>query len=120
MKGGKANWAGKIAVQLSLRELPMVLATLLLWQPEFDGKGHGENNQKWFSIKQQTGKFYLKVDSKGQTSRGVPILPGDVYGIITLLIRQMLKNDPFLNVDVLLSIVQKQAEFAAKLPPPSS
>ncbi|MEC4720379.1 hypothetical protein RY831_14550 [Noviherbaspirillum sp. CPCC 100848] len=42
----------------------------------------------------------------------VPILPGDGYALTTLLIRQMLANDPFLSSDVILAIVRKQAELA--------
>lgn len=110
--GGSFDWGKKVAIQLSKRELPLVLATLLLWLPKFEGKGHGENNEKWFTLEKQAGKHYLSVRSKDKPSLNVPILPGDGYALTTLLIRQMLANDPFLSSDVILAIVRKQAELA--------
>ena len=38
------NWAEKISIQLSGRELPGVLATFMQMQTKFDGKGHGAQN----------------------------------------------------------------------------
>ncbi|WP_049820940.1 hypothetical protein [Methylibium petroleiphilum] len=105
------DWQRKIAIQLSQRELPLVLAVFMGWINRFEGKGHGENNSKWFTIEQQGNKLYLSVNAKGQSPRGVPIMPGDGYAVTTLLMRQMLKNDPFLTPEILLSLVRKQAEL---------
>ena len=106
------NWKGKVAIQLSTRELPLVLATFMHWIPKFEGKGHGANNEKWFTLERQGNKMFLSVNSKGSGPRGVPIPAGDGYSITTLLIRQMLKNDPFLTVEALFHLVRKQAELA--------
>ena len=106
------NWKGKVAIQLSTRELPLVLATFMHWIPKFEGKGHGANNEKWFTLERQGNKMFLSVNSKGNAPRGVPIPAGDGYSITTLLIRQMLKNDPFLTVEALFHLVRKQAELA--------
>lgn len=105
------DWQRKIAIQLSQRELPLVLAVFMGWINRFEGKGHGENNSKWFTIEQQGNKLYLSVNAKGQSPRGVPIMPGDGYAVTTLLMRQMLKNDPFLTPEIMLSLVRKQAEL---------
>ncbi|WP_432263258.1 hypothetical protein [Cupriavidus sp. TMH.W2] len=105
------DWKDKVAIQLSSRELPLVLATLMQWLPKFEGKGHGANNEKWFTLENQPGKLYLSVNCKGKNVRGVPIMAGDSYSLCTLLMRQMLKNDPFLSSEALLTIVQKQAEM---------
>lgn len=105
------DWHRKIAIQLSQRELPLVLAVFMGWIQRFEGKGHGENNSKWFTIEAQGNKLYLSVNAKGQAPRGVPIMPGDGYAVTTLLIRQMLRNDPFLTPEILLSLVRKQAEL---------
>jgi hypothetical protein len=106
------DWKGKVAIQLSSREMPLVLATLMQWMGKIEGKGHGVNSEKWFTLENQPGKLYLSVSSKGCGSRGIPIMAGDAYSITTLLIRQMLKNDPFLSVESLLAITRKQAEIA--------
>ncbi|MBG6083218.1 hypothetical protein [Rubrivivax gelatinosus] len=106
------DWQRKIALQLSQRELPLVLAVFMGWLPRFEGKGHGENNSKWFTLENQGNKLYLSVNAQGQAPRGVPIMAGDSYAVTTLLIRQMLRNDPFLSPEIVLSLVRKEAGLA--------
>ena len=89
-----------------------MLAVLMGWLQKFEGKGHGENNSKWFSIENQGNRFFLSVCAKGQTPRAIPILPGDSYAATTLLLRQLLKNDPLLPPALLLSLVRKEAAMA--------
>ena len=103
------DWNGKIGIQLSQRELPLVLAVFMQWLPKFEGKGHGENNSKWFTLENQGNKLFLSVNARGRSPRAIPIMPGDGYAVTTLLIRQMLKNDPFLTPEILLSLVRKEA-----------
>lgn len=106
------DWQRKLAIQLSQRELPLVLAVFMGWLPIFEGKGHGENNSKWFTLENQGNKLYLSLNAKGSSPRGVPIMPGDGYAVTTLLMRQMLKNDPFLSPEILLSLVRKEAALS--------
>ena len=47
---------------------------------------------------------------------GIPIMPGDGYAVTTLLIRQMLKNDPFLTPEIVLSLVRKEAALLGGQP----
>lgn len=105
------DWQGKIGIQLSQRELPLVLAVFMQWLTKFEGKGHGENNSKWFTLENQGNKLFLSVSAKGRSPRAIPIMPGDGYAVTTLLIRQMLKNDPFLTPEILLSLVRKEAQL---------
>lgn len=109
--GRKVNWSGKTAIQLSARELPLVLAVFLGFIPKFEGKGHGVNNEKWFTIEAQAGKIFLSVSSKGGQARGVQIPPGDAYNATTLLMRQMKKNDDFLSDDTIIRLVKRQADI---------
>lgn len=107
------NWEDKIAIQLSTRELPSVLATLLQIQGKFEGKGHGAQNEKWFTLENQPGKVYLTVNAKGKASRSLPIGPGDCYTIITLVMEQMLKNAPFLTAESLLGLIKRTGLMAS-------
>lgn len=108
------NWNDKISIQLSGRELPGVLATFLQMQSKFSGKGHGAKNEKWFTIENQPGKVFFSVNTKGQPARSVPIESGDCFGVVTLLIEQMLKNSPFLSPETLLNIVQRTTRTAVQ------
>lgn len=106
--GGKSDWSDKIAIQVSPRELPSLLSTLLRYQTSFTAKGHGEKNEKWFSIENQTNHFFLSVQSKGKSPRALPVLPGDVFNIVNMIIGQMLSNSPFLTTDSLLELIRLQ------------
>ncbi|MBX8557085.1 hypothetical protein K5D56_21710 [Pseudomonas cichorii] len=111
--GGRVyNWDDKIAIQLSIRELPSVLATLLQFQNKFEGKGHGAQNEKWFVMENQPGKVFLSVNAKGSVSRSLPIGAGDCYQVSTLVMEQMLKNSPFLTADTLLSLIKRTGLMA--------
>lgn len=90
-------WDNKIALQLSVKELPLVLGVLMGWLPAYKAEGHGENNDKGFTIERQEGKFFLSMFAKGQKARALPIPPGDAYCITSLLLRQMVSNDPHLS-----------------------
>ena len=105
------NWKNKVAIQLSQRELPLMLATLMLWTSKFEAKGHGQNNEKWMTLEVQPGKLYLSVQSKGTGARGVAIAPGDAYPITTMIVKQMLANDPFLTADLVFKLARKQIEI---------
>lgn len=110
------DWKSKISIQLSSRELPLVLAVFLGMSERFEGKGHGQNNEKWFTLEKQGDKFYLSVNSKGAQTKGVPIMAGDAYPITTMLMKQMIKNDPFLTSEALFRLVKIQAEMASTAP----
>ncbi len=90
-------WENKIAVQLSVKELPLVLGVFMGWLPAYKAEGHGDNNDKGFSLERQEGKFFLSMFAKGQRARALPIPPGDAYCITSLLLRQMVANDPHLT-----------------------
>lgn len=109
------NWTDKVSIQLSQRELPLVLATLMQWVPKFEGKGHGTANEKWFTLENQGPKVFLSVNCKGKAVRGVPIMAGDTYALSTLLMRQMLRNDPFLTPESLLMLVRTQGEMFCRV-----
>ncbi|MFL1479932.1 hypothetical protein [Pseudomonas grimontii] len=104
----KFNWGDKIAIQVSMRELPQLLATLMRYQQSFTGKGHGENNEKWFTVENQPGKVFLSVHSKGRAARALPVLPGDIFNITAIILGQMMKNTPHLSCDNLLTLIKLQ------------
>lgn len=110
---GSYKWDDKISIQFSERELPGVLATFLQLQVRFEGKGHGTQHEKWFTLDNQPGKVFMTVNQKGKASRSVPIGPGDCFGVVTLLMEQMLKNSSFLTADTLLSLVKRTGQMSS-------
>ncbi len=107
-------WSQKIAVQCTVKEMPIVLATILGWMPSVRFAAHGADNKKGFSFQHQDGgKLFAKVwDGKG--TRMVPIAAADLFGIADLFVRQMLKSRPYMSHDGLMTMVRQLAQRYAE------
>lgn len=107
-------WGQKIAVQCTLKELPIVLAAILGWMPSVRFAAHGADNKKGFSFQhQEGGKLFAKVwDGRG--ARMVPIPASDLFAIADLFVRQMLKGRPYMTHDGLLTMVRQLARCYAE------
>jgi hypothetical protein len=93
----KYDWKDKISIQLSHQEMMGVFSVLMGWIPNFEGKGHGFQNEKSFSFKVQDHdlyKFYISVNCKDKQSRSVPINALDGARLATFIFGQMIKNEP--------------------------
>lgn len=108
------NWGQKIAVQCTVKELPIVLATIMGWMPSVRFAAHGADNKKGFSFEHQNGgKLFAKVwDARG--ARMVPIAAADLFGIADLFVRQMLKGKPHMSHEGLLVMVRQLAQCYAE------
>lgn len=107
-------WNQKIAVQCTVKEMPIVLATILGWMPSVRFAAHGADNKKGFSFQHQDGgKLFAKVwDGKG--TRMVPIAAADLFGIADLFVRQMLKSRPYMSHDGLMTMIRQLAQRYAE------
>lgn len=107
-------WSQKIAVQCTVKEMPIVLATILGWMPSVRFAAHGADNKKGFSFQHQDGgKLFAKVwDGKG--TRMVPIAAADLFGIADLFVRQMLKSRPYMSHDGLMTMIRQLAQRYAE------
>lgn len=109
------DWKDKISIQLSHQEMIGVFSVFMGWVPSFEGKGHGAQSEKSFSIKMQDHevyKFYLSVNCKDKASRSAPISAFDGARLATFLLSQMLKNET--DIDQAL-YVQMLRHFATLL-----
>lgn len=116
------DWKSKVAIQLSVKEMPLLLGVFLGYLKIYEVSGH---NGKGFKIEDQGGKFFMSVNAKDNGSKPVPIPAGDSYPIIALFLRQMQANDPHLSVETILRIVHRICAIAAaaqqgRAPAPSS
>jgi hypothetical protein len=101
------NWSEKIAVQFTVKELPMVLAVFMGWMPSVTFKAHGPQQDKGFSMEhQQGGKMFVKV-WQAKTAMAVPLYAQDMYAVVALLLRQMSKNQAFMDVEGVLAVVRQ-------------
>jgi hypothetical protein len=109
-KGQRAyEWNEKISLQFTVKELTKVLCVLMGWLQEVEFQAHGPANDKAIALKnQEGGKVFINL-RQGKTARAVPVMAEDVFGIIDLVIKQMLKNSPHLTADALLATVRAMA-----------
>jgi hypothetical protein len=90
--GKEYDWKGKISVQLTKQELPVVIGVLLGYLPSVEYGNHGDKN-KGFSIENQGKNFFFKV-LEGATKClmvcPVPIVEAHLMGMLAL--SQYVKN----------------------------
>lgn len=98
------DWKGKVSFQLTVQELPLVIGVLHGFMDKLELKGHGRENEKALTIDYQKDKYFISLLCKGEPPRGVPVPAKDIYPVITLLLRQALKNDAFLDTNYILKL----------------
>lgn len=101
------DWKSKVIFQLTVQELPLVIGVLHGFIDTLELKGHGRENEKALTIKYQQNGYFISLVCKGEAPRGVPVPAKDVYSIITLLLRQALKNDPFLDTNFIIKLSER-------------
>ena len=106
------NWEGKVSLQLTKTELPVVIGTLLGYYRKCEYKNHGAGSDKWLMIENQCGsgkhqEFFFKV---GQTTNRI-LLPtpvslpeANMMGLLAL--SQYIKNFEGVTADAALSSIK--------------
>lgn len=103
------DWQQKIAIQLTAKELPVVLAVFMGWLPEVRFQNHGPQKDKAVSLKnQEKGIVFVSVQ-QGRAARAVPVTATEVYPVVSLLVEQMMANSPHLTAEALLMVVRAMA-----------
>jgi hypothetical protein len=117
--GRRYDWSQKVALQFTTRELPQVLAVFMGWIPQLKLNAHGPANDKWALFANQAGgKVYVTM-GQSKNSKAVPIMAGDIYQIVDLVIKQLLRNSPHMGAEGLLMMVRSLAErYRQEQPPP--
>lgn len=100
------DWAGKIRLQLTRLELPVVAAVLLGGLPRCEYKNHGPDHHKGFSLEDQGATFFVRVFAKDQPVRAVPMIPEEAFPVAALVLRQLQAATPGLEGAVLLAVLQ--------------
>jgi hypothetical protein len=101
------DWKNKIIFQLTVQEIPLVIGVLHGFIDKLELKGHGRENEKALVIENQGNKYFISLLCKGEAPRGVPVPAKDIYPIITLLLRQALRNDPFLDTNYIIKLSER-------------
>lgn len=106
------DWGGKIRLQMTQAELPVVAGVLLGRIAKCEYGNHGPENDKGFSLENQDGKIFARVFAKGKSPCAVPIGPEDAYRVTALVVRQLRENTRWLEAGDVIRLV---AEVVARL-----
>lgn len=108
------DWDNKIALQLTLKELPIVLAVLMRWIPSAAFKAHGPRQDKGIALEGQAkGRTFVKVWESGRVV-AVPVSATDLYDVVCLVLRQLSKNAPQMDTSGILAVVRELAGVYAQ------
>lgn len=106
------DWANKIVVQLTVQEAYQVLALLenKIRQLRFDG--HGRAHDKSLQIAFQDSHYFFRLIQRGRAAVAVQVRAVDSLQIVSLLYKQLLRNDPHLRIDDLRVMVERMASMS--------
>ena len=106
------DWGGKIRLQMTQPELPVVAGVLLGRIAKCEYGNHGPANDKGFSLENQDGRIFARVFAKGKSPCAVPIGPEDAYRVAALVVRQLRENAPWMEA---CDVIRLVAEVVARL-----
>lgn len=113
LSGGGArktfDWPNKIVVQLTVQEAYQVLALLenKIRSLRFDG--HGREHDKSLQIEFQDSHYYFRLIQRGRAAVAVPVRAVDAIPFQSLLYKQLLRNEPHLDVSAVQAMTERMA-----------
>lgn len=108
------DWPNKIVVQLTVQEAYQVLALLenKIRSLRFDG--HGREHDKSVQIEFQDSHYYFRLIQRGRAAVAVPVRAVDSIQIVSLLYKQLLRNDRHLGIEDLRGMVDRMAAMTSR------
>lgn len=108
LSGGSSrryDWPNKIIVQLTPQEAYQLLALLEHHIGEVKFDGHGQRHDKALHIEMQGNLYFVRLFQKGRAAIMVPVRPAEAMPLISLLYKQILLNEPHLDISAVQQMV---------------
>ena len=107
------DWPNKIVVQLTIQEAYQVLALFenKIRTLKFDG--HGRAHDKSLQIEFQDSHYFVRLIQRGRAAVAVPVRAVDAIPLVSLLYKQLLRNEPHLRIDDIRIMVDRMAGMTA-------
>ena len=107
------DWPNKIVVQLTVQEAYQVLALFenRIRSLKFDG--HGRVHDKSLQIEFQDSHYFVRLIQRGRAAVAVPVRAVDAIPMVSLLYKQLLRNEPHLRIDDIRMMVERMAAMTA-------
>ena len=112
--GRKAyDWPNKIVVQLTVQEAYQVLALLenKIRSLRFDG--HGREHDKSLQIEFQDSHYFFRLIQRARAAVAVQVRAVDSLPIVSLLYKQLLRNQDHLRVEDIRAMVDRMVQMTS-------
>lgn len=107
------DWQNKIIVQLTVQEAYQALALFENLIPSMKFDGHGRAHDKSLHIDFQDAHYFVRVIQRGRAAVALPVRAVDTIRIIALLYRQLLANEPHLQIADIRTLVTRMASMTS-------
>lgn len=105
------DWQNKIIVQLTVQEAYLTLALLENLVPSVKFDGHGRTHDKSLHIDFQDSHYFVRVIQRGRAAVALPVRAVDAIQIVSLLYKQLLKNEEHLDIADIQALVARMASM---------
>jgi hypothetical protein len=107
------DWPNKITVQLTVQEAYQTLALFenKLRAIRFDG--HGRAHDKSLHAELQDSHYFVRMMQRGRPAIAVPVRAVDALPLVSLLYKQLLRNEPHLSLTDIRAMVDRMAAMMA-------
>ena len=119
------DWPNKIVVQLTVQEAYQVLALLenKIRSLRFDG--HGREHDKSLQLEFQDSHYFFRLIQRGRAVVTVQVRAVDSFQIVSLLYKQLLRNDSHLQIADIRAMVDRMvtmitASYLGSRPEPAA
>lgn len=108
------DWPSKIVIQLTVQEAYQTLALFENRLPAVKFDGHGPKHEKSLQIEFQDSHYFVRVIQRGRPMVAVPVRPVDSIPIVSLLYRQLMRNEPHLRIEDIQAMVARMAAMTTR------
>ena len=108
------DWQNKIIVQLTVQEAYLALALFENLIPSVKFDGHGRTHDKSLHIDFQDSHYFVRVIQRSRAAVALPVRAVDAIQIVALLYRQMLANEPHLQIRDIRALVAQMAKICPR------
>lgn len=110
--GRKAyDWPNKIVVQLTVQEAYQLLALLENKVRSLRFDGHGREHDKSLQIEFQDSHYFFRLIQRGRAAVAVQVRPVDSLPIVSLLYKQLLRNQEHMRIDDIRVMVDRMVQM---------
>ena len=102
-------WEDKTVIQVPRNELLHIAAIMLGKEERAEFRHSTQYTSKSYVVEHQGGKIFFMVSEKGKPIRAVGLSPEDSYQVLTLFMRQIKSNAPWLTVEEIIILIDRTA-----------